>query len=1011
MRPQNPASTPYGCGLKRALSMIGCALTLCLLSGAVLAWTTVGNGIEYQAFTTSDPNNLFVCRMDRNNTAVTLETTIANGKLAGYNREIIRNQATRYDEAINWWGQSWGQRNDVVCAINGDLLNTTTGQIASGTCHSGWYAKRMPDWGGWSAFAWNVNRVPFIGNCTHDKPADYFVKYMSSGATQNLQGTNIARTASSLIIYTPQYDDKTPAQTTGVEVLVEMTRPTLIIKSSNYTSGIVRQVWQNSGSHYIPFDHIVLSAGSSVSSTLLNNATVGSEVRISQFPTDYNEPDVQGNNGCATATGIDWQKTYAAIGINYRFLENGVVRIPDAVAHPGYAGLVDHSVPRTVIAYNATYIYFVVCDGRGSGGSRGMSMEDIGNWCVANLGATEGVNIDGGGSSTMVVNGVLKNVPSDGSERAVANGISMINLLPKTQTTAFAAGQPVKVNTASTNVRLGPGTNYGVLATLAVNTQGTIVSHSLNGVLAKGYNWWKVDFSGTVGWVAQTLLTAVTATPTITQHPSAAAVCAGGTATFTAAATGSPTPTYLWQKNGVDLTNAGHYSNVTTDALTISPCDATDAADYRCVATNTYGSTPTNAAALTVNQPPSIAIGSPSRTVTRNTSVDYPVTYANADSVTLTGSHITLNKTGTAAAGYTISGSGNASRTVSLISISGDGTIGISIAAGSATNSACGSAPAAGPSATVLVDNTAPSAVTVADEGTWTPSLTTLKANWTASSDGGGSGVDRYEYSIGTAANAQDVKAWTPVGDSTTVIDSSLSLTDSQTYYIQARAVDKAGNTGTGSAADGITVAPPAAAISSAWSLANEVGLSLRGKRVTAARGGSFWLEELDRTAAIRVVSGSPVSAGNTVSVAGVLGIDGTERVLIGDVVENSGGSSTLPMPLGMIQRGLGGASFNAATPGVTGGESIYNVGMLVRCCGTVTYVDTTDPADKYFYFDDGSGVDNGASHAGVLVRCGSVTPPASGVVVVTGVISTELWGGRVVPVLMLRSAADLMPL
>ena len=77
-------------------------------------------------------------------------------------------------------------------------------------------------------------------------------------------------------------------------------------------------------------------------------------------------------------------------------------------------------------------------------------------------------------------------------------------------------------------------------------------------------------------------------------------------------------------------------------------------------------------------------------------------------SSTLSSADITLNATGNAnAASITVSGTGT-TRTVTLSTITGDGTLGISIAAGTATDTAGNTAPAAGPSATFSVDNTPP---------------------------------------------------------------------------------------------------------------------------------------------------------------------------------------------------------------------------------------------------------------------------------------------------------------
>jgi hypothetical protein len=86
----------------------------------------------------------------------------------------------------------------------------------------------------------------------------------------------------------------------------------------------------------------------------------------------------------------------------------------------------------------------------------------------------------------------------------------------------------------------------------------------------------------------------------ITQHPQPQTVAAGGTATFTAAATGDGTISYQWQKNGANLANGGHYGGVTTATLTVSSADSSDAADYRCVITAGCGGATSNPASLAI---------------------------------------------------------------------------------------------------------------------------------------------------------------------------------------------------------------------------------------------------------------------------------------------------------------------------------------------------------------------------------------------------------------------------
>lgn len=88
--------------------------------------------------------------------------------------------------------------------------------------------------------------------------------------------------------------------------------------------------------------------------------------------------------------------------------------------------------------------------------------------------------------------------------------------------------------------------------------------------------------------------------PTIGQQPAGQNVCPGATATFVVTASGQGTLSYQWQKDGVDLVNGGHYSGATAATLTISNADAGDATDYRCVVSDSGGSTNSNQTALTL---------------------------------------------------------------------------------------------------------------------------------------------------------------------------------------------------------------------------------------------------------------------------------------------------------------------------------------------------------------------------------------------------------------------------
>ena len=116
--------------------------------------------------------------------------------------------------------------------------------------------------------------------------------------------------------------------------------------------------------------------------------------------------------------------------------------------------------------------------------------------------------------------------------------------------------------------------------------------------------------------------------------------------------------------------------------------------------------------------PPTMNISAPSVTLANsNSSVTYTVTYgdANFSSSTLSASNVTLNRAGTINASVSVTSSSVTTRTVTLSEITGYGTLGISIVAGTATDSAGNTAPAAGPSSTFTVN---PSVETVQRSGT-----------------------------------------------------------------------------------------------------------------------------------------------------------------------------------------------------------------------------------------------------------------------------------------------------
>jgi hypothetical protein len=103
-----------------------------------------------------------------------------------------------------------------------------------------------------------------------------------------------------------------------------------------------------------------------------------------------------------------------------RILDRGVP-IPDSNTEGPPTAVND---PRTALGHSKDGKKVVLCviDGRQAGYSAGVTRNEEG-YIMKALGCYSAINLDGGGSSAMVVNGEVKNKPSDGAVRAVANGV------------------------------------------------------------------------------------------------------------------------------------------------------------------------------------------------------------------------------------------------------------------------------------------------------------------------------------------------------------------------------------------------------------------------------------------------------------------------------------------------------------------------------------------------------------------------------------------------------------
>ena len=215
-------------------------------------------------------------------------------------------------------------------------------------------------------------------------------------------GVDTARGARGVMLYTPRYGADTRTKGEGIEWTLQG-RPLRVVAISK------------AGSSPIPTDGFVLSAAGAVPPAL---AQLKVKDRV-----DLNFTYVTALGTPATA----WRNADDIVGGAGLLLWRGREVRDWKEEVLAAAGFVDARHPRTLIGRDRDGdTWLVVVDGRQPGHSVGMSLPEL-TALSRRLGLVDALNLDGGGSSTMVVKGAVVNRPSDPTgPRPVSDAIVVI---------------------------------------------------------------------------------------------------------------------------------------------------------------------------------------------------------------------------------------------------------------------------------------------------------------------------------------------------------------------------------------------------------------------------------------------------------------------------------------------------------------------------------------------------------------------------------------------------------
>ncbi len=330
--------------------------------------------------------------------------------------------------------------------VNADFFNMRKGNSIGSQVSGGRLV--YVDNNGRTQWAWSDNRKPIMGemniNCS-----------VSIGNHRmNISGVNVEENINDIILYTPLYGKETDSNSNVLEIALCPIEDIAIGKTvkmqvvSNPTSG---------GRLSIPTNGYVIS-GSGCQRFLINQIRKGD---ILEFSTYINIP----NEGLVTPSEV--VSGYPVI------LRDGITTDPiDILKH------LNDLHPRTAVGNNAnaTKLIILVVDGRSdeSDGCTSKVLADI----MRCVGCDDAINLDGGGSSELYIKNLgICNVPSDGKERTVANGLYAVANAPidnKIASIEFAQYYPtLNINEAFTPIIYGYN-KYGIL--VDVNVQGVKLS-------------------------------------------------------------------------------------------------------------------------------------------------------------------------------------------------------------------------------------------------------------------------------------------------------------------------------------------------------------------------------------------------------------------------------------------------------------------------------------------------------------------------------------------------------
>lgn len=353
----------------------------------------IGPGVKFHSVTKPGPYSIKILEIDISQPQNKIESVLAKDVMGtGFEKTTSMAKRNSYSGHI------------VMGAINGDYFGISYPDSPHTFLNSPMIKNREYVMGksiGRTSFSMTEDKKPIFNILSCDG-----IVRTAMDSVYTISRVNQSRGTNQLVVFNKYFGATTRTNTSGIELRVSNI-DTFRIGSEMRFKVLAKE---NGVGNMSNLGEYVLSGHGNARTFLNNNVNVGDTV----FVTFKTAPNVG---------ALDFY-----MGGGPRLVTNGT-RPASFVGVEGFGeSHVNTQHPRTMlgISQDSTKVYFITVDGRQPSLSVGMSCAQLADYLIF-IGCSQGYNLDGGGSTTMVARGVIMNSPSDGSERSCGNALIAVS--------------------------------------------------------------------------------------------------------------------------------------------------------------------------------------------------------------------------------------------------------------------------------------------------------------------------------------------------------------------------------------------------------------------------------------------------------------------------------------------------------------------------------------------------------------------------------------------------------